>query len=110
MADRFQGLTVQLAHFGKSPEDAVTHYVQHLGLEALRQAKPFVRDLVDQWEKYKKAGQTVTKRYLNEVHWRAMSCQIVFQWKKLEKQFGLTSDSIRSRIGTIEHDFAIKPA
>jgi len=68
MADRFQGLTVQLAHFGKSPEDAVTHYVEHLGLEALRNVKPFIRDLVDQWEIYKKSDQTVTKRYLNEVH------------------------------------------
>jgi integrase len=72
MADRFQGLTVQLAHFGKSPEDAVKHYVEHLGLEALRHVKPFIRDLVDQWEKYKKADQTVTKRYLNEVHSQCM--------------------------------------
>jgi len=68
MADRFQGLTVQLAHFGKTPEDAVKHYVEQLGLEALRQVKPFIRDLVDQWEKYKKSDQTVTRRYLNEVH------------------------------------------
>jgi hypothetical protein len=35
MADRFQGLTVQLAHFGKTPEDAVEHFVQHLSNEAL---------------------------------------------------------------------------
>ena len=76
MADRFQGLTVQLAHFGKSPEDAVKHYVEHLGLEALRHVKPFIRDLVDQWEKYKKADQTVTKRYLNEVHCRVDVCGI----------------------------------
>ena len=67
-ADRFEGLTVQLAHFGKSPEDAVKHYVEHLGLEALRQVKPFIRTLVDEWEKYKKSDQTVTRRYLNEVH------------------------------------------
>ena len=68
LADRFEGLTLQLAHFGKTPEDAVKNYVEQLGLEALRQIKPFIRDLVDQWEKYKKSDQTVTKRYLNEVH------------------------------------------
>lgn len=68
MADRFEDLTVKLADFGKSPEDAVNHYIEHLGREALRQVKPFIRDLVDQWEQYKKSDQEVTHRYLNEVH------------------------------------------
>jgi hypothetical protein len=68
LADRFQGLTVQLAHFGKSPEDAVTHYIQHLGNEALKQAKPFIRDLADSWETFKLADTTLSERYLSEIH------------------------------------------
>jgi integrase len=68
LADRYQGLTVQLAHFGKSPEDAVEHYVQHLGQEALRQVKPFISKLADDWETFKRADKTVTARYLNEIH------------------------------------------
>jgi integrase len=66
LADRFQDLTVQLAHFGKTPEDAVQHYVQHLGKEAARQSLPFIRELVDGWTKYKRADKTVTERYLKE--------------------------------------------
>jgi hypothetical protein len=67
MADRFQGLTVQLAHFGKSPEDAVTHYIQHLGNEALKQSKPFIRDLVEQWEKFKKTDTTLSRKFLVDI-------------------------------------------
>jgi hypothetical protein len=72
MAERYQGLTDKLSPLGRSVEDAVDYYHQHLGQEALRQIKPFIRDLVDQWEKYKKSDQTVTKRYLNEVHSQCM--------------------------------------
>ena len=46
----------------------VAHYVQHLGNEALKQAKPFIRDLTEQWEKFKRADKTVTPRYLYEIH------------------------------------------
>ena len=67
LADRFEGLTVQLAHFGKTPADAVTHYVQHLGNEALKQAKPFIRDLVDDWEKFKKTDTTLSKKFLVDI-------------------------------------------
>ena len=68
LAERFEGLTTKLANFGRTPEEAVEHYVRHLGDETIRQAKPFVRELADQWEKYKRADKTLTKRYLNQVH------------------------------------------
>lgn len=66
MADRFQGLTIQLAHFGKTPEDAVEHYVQHLGNEALKQAKPFISKLVDEWVQYKSADTNLSDKYLTD--------------------------------------------
>jgi len=82
LADRFQGLTEQLAHFGKTPEDAVKHYVEQLGLEALRQVKPFVSKLVDDWMANKRADSTVSKRYLYELSRHAKF--IKNKWGKLK--------------------------
>ena len=67
MADRFEDLTVKLADFGKSPEDAVNHYIEHMGQERLRQVKPFVSKLVDDWMTNKRADTTASKRYLYEL-------------------------------------------
>jgi len=82
LAERFQGLTVQLAHFGKSPEDAVNHYVRHLGDEISKQAKPFIRDLADEWEKFKKADTTLSKKFLVEI--RSYARFIKRQWGDLK--------------------------
>ncbi len=68
LAERFQGLTEKLDLYGRTPEDAVTHYLQHLSDEIAKQKKPFIRDLADEWEKFKCADQTVSKRYLKEIH------------------------------------------
>lgn len=78
LAERFERLTTKLVDFGRTPEDAVEYFTRHLSNEAIRQAKPFVRELADQWEKYKRADKTVTPRYLNEVH-----SQILFIKRKL---------------------------
>src|ERR1035437_820119 len=67
LAERFQGLTEKLAEYGHTPEDAVAHYVRHLGDEMSKQAKPFIRDLADKWVEFKKADTTLTKRFLIEV-------------------------------------------
>jgi integrase len=68
LAERFQGLTEKLGAYGRTPEDAVTHYLQHLGTEVAKQEKPFIRGLADEWEEFKSADQTVSKRYLKEIH------------------------------------------
>jgi hypothetical protein len=67
LADRFQGLADKLADFGKAPEDAVAHYVQILTSEAMKQAKPFVSKLVDEWLIYKRADTTLSHQYLIEM-------------------------------------------
>jgi len=67
LAERFQGLTEKLAVFGQSPEDAVNHFVRHLGNEISKQAKPFVRNLADDWTAFKFADQTLSKRFVNEI-------------------------------------------
>jgi hypothetical protein len=67
LADRFEDLSSKLAEFQKSPEDAVKHYIEHMGQETLRQVKPFVSKLVDEWMTNKRADTTVSKRYLYEL-------------------------------------------
>jgi uncharacterized FAD-dependent dehydrogenase len=67
LADRYQELIEKLAGFGKSPEDAVNHYAGHLGNEIVRQARPYIRDLVDQWEKFKNTDTTLSKKFLVDI-------------------------------------------
>jgi len=43
-AKAYQKLLIQLNAHGKTPEDAVKHYLAHLGSEIIRQAKPFIDD------------------------------------------------------------------
>ena len=43
-------LIERLNPFSKTPEDAVNFYIVYLGNEALKQAKPFIKDLVIKWE------------------------------------------------------------
>ena len=49
----YEKLVERLSSYGKTPENAVDFYITHLGNEVLRQAKPFLNDLVDNWESEK---------------------------------------------------------
>ncbi len=53
MADAYAKLVDRLVPYSKSPEDAVSFYLVHLGTEMSRQAKPPLSELVDKWEKEK---------------------------------------------------------
>ena len=66
-ADAYEKLTKALAPFGKIPEDAVSHYLQFLGQEILRRAKPPLRELVDKWTKFKKTDTTLSQRTVTEI-------------------------------------------
>jgi integrase len=52
-ADAYQSLVDCLAPFNRKPEEAVDYFVKYLGEQKLRQAKPFLRELVDAWENEK---------------------------------------------------------
>lgn len=52
-AEAYQKLVDRLAPIAKTPEQAVDHFLQWHGEEILRQAKPLVRALVDEYEKHK---------------------------------------------------------
>jgi hypothetical protein len=68
MAERYQGLTDKLSPLGRSVEDAVDHYQQYVAQEITKQSKPFIRDLVDQWEKFKNTDTTLSKKFLVDIH------------------------------------------
>ena len=63
----YEKLMAKLSSYGRTPEEAVGHFVVHLGNEVAKHAKPFVRDLVDKWQEFKKADTTLSKRTLTEI-------------------------------------------
>jgi integrase len=67
MADAYAKLIDRLTPYSKTPEEAVGFFLVHLGTEATRQAKPFIRTLVDKWQEFKKADTTLSKRTLTEI-------------------------------------------
>jgi phage-related tail protein len=67
LAERYQGLTDKLSPLGRSVEDSADFYHEHLGQEIIKQAKPFIRDLMDQWEKFKKEDTTLSKKFLMDI-------------------------------------------
>jgi integrase len=68
LAERYQGLTDKLSPLGQSVEYAVEHYQKHVAQEMVKQAKPFIRDLVDEWEKFKKTDTTLSPKFLVDIH------------------------------------------
>lgn len=66
-ASAYEKLMVKLSSYGRTPEEAATHFLNHLGEEVAKQAKPFIRDLVDKWHEFKKADTTLSKRTLTEI-------------------------------------------
>lgn len=52
-AEKYRALVERLAVYGKTPEEAATHYLRHLANEALQGIKPTVEELVDQYQKFK---------------------------------------------------------
>ena len=65
-ADAYQKLVEWLNPHGKTPEDAVDHYVNWLGAEIKRQAKPTVGKLVDEFQAHKLL-EKVDEQYQNEI-------------------------------------------
>jgi integrase len=66
-ADAYTALSEKLNPYGKTPEEAVAHYLKFLGNEVLRQAKPTIRHLVDSWKSFKRADTTLSSKTLVEI-------------------------------------------
>lgn len=68
-ADAYEKLARQLTRYQKTPEDAVTHYLKFLGDQTIRQAKPLLKKLVDDWEAGKLGDKLhpLSKKTRNEV-------------------------------------------
>src|SRR5689334_861202 len=57
LAKAYQILTEKLSTHGKTPEEAVAHYLTFLGNEIIRQAKPVLKGLIEKWETEKLASK-----------------------------------------------------
>jgi hypothetical protein len=79
----YEKLTAKLESYGRTPEEAVGHFLNHLGNEITKQAKPFVRDLVDKWVEFKFKDQTMSEKYKVEI--RSNARFIKRQWGKPPK-------------------------
>jgi integrase len=64
----YENLMAKLESYGRTPEEAVGHFLNHLGNEVTKQAKPFVRDLVEEWAEFKFEDQTMSEKYKVEIH------------------------------------------
>ncbi len=67
LAASYEKLVTKLSGYGRTPEEAVNHFLAHLGNEAAKQAKPFIRDLVDSWKQFKYADSTLSHRTVVEI-------------------------------------------
>lgn len=63
----YEELAAKISAHGKTPEDAVAHYLTHLANDLLRKSKPFIRDLVDQWKVFKGEDTTLSQRTVVEI-------------------------------------------
>ncbi|MBE0546045.1 MAG: site-specific integrase [Verrucomicrobia bacterium] len=78
----YEKLVERLAPHGKTPEDAVDHYVKFLGDEILRQAKPPIRELADKWRDFKLTDTTLSAKTVTEIRFYAR--WIKTQWGDLK--------------------------
>jgi len=92
-ADAYEKLLERLAPFGKSPADAIDFYVKHLGDEILRQAKPTISPLVDEYLKHKFAEHS--GRYRHELETNMRYLKKVFGERRIDD---VSKNEIRQRL------------
>ncbi len=81
-ASSYEKLTTRLSCYGRTPEEAVAHYLGHLGSEIAKQAKPSIRDLVEKWQTYKYEDTTLSKKTVIEI--RSYARFIKSEWCDLK--------------------------
>lgn len=74
-AESYAKLKERLSIFHRTPEEAVSHYIEFLGAELLRQAKPTIGQLIDEYEKFKGLEKR-DEQYQNEIklHCKFIRC------------------------------------
>jgi hypothetical protein len=63
----YETMMAKLAVHGRTPEEAADHFLTHLGNEVVRQAKPLIRVLTDDWKTFKYLDTTLSKKTMIEV-------------------------------------------
>jgi integrase len=63
----YEKLVEQLYPYRRTPEEAVRHFLEYLGNEIAKQAKPSIRELVEKWKEFKDADTELSKRTQTEI-------------------------------------------
>lgn len=66
-ARSYETLATKLAVHGRTPEEAADHFLIHLGSEVVRQAKPLIKVLAEDWKASKYLDTTLSKKTVIEV-------------------------------------------
>jgi integrase len=66
-ASAYEKLIAKLSAYGRTPEEAVGHYVGHLGNEVAKQVKPCIRELAERWEAFKYEDTTLSHKTVIEI-------------------------------------------
>ena len=66
-ASSYEKLMAKLSSYGRMPEEAVSHFLTHLGNEVAKQTKPFIRVLADDWQAFKYADTNLSKKTVVEI-------------------------------------------
>ncbi|MBI1177183.1 tyrosine-type recombinase/integrase [bacterium] len=82
LADKYSALLTRLERHGKTPEEAVEFYVNYLGDELIKSAKPSIRKLVDNWKTFKLEDSTLSQKTKDEI--KMYHKFISWQWGDLK--------------------------
>ena len=77
-AGTYDQLAGKLDGFGMTPEQAIEQFVKIKAEEITTQAKPFIRDLAEQWKEFKYTNKGLSERFQNEI--RTYTRFIKNQW------------------------------
>lgn len=78
----YEKLIGKLASYGRTPEEAVQHYLTHIGNELAKQIKPFIGVLAEDWKAFKNLDTKLSKRTVTEI--RSYCRFIKSRWANLK--------------------------
>jgi integrase len=81
-AESYQKLVDRLKPHGKTPEEAVEHYVGFLGDQIIRQALPSISELAQRWQAFKLTDTTLSPPMVRDI--RSYARFIGWKWGDLK--------------------------
>jgi hypothetical protein len=66
MVKSYEQLAEKVGNYGVSVEEAIDHFMRYKGDEIVRGAKPFIRDLVEQWKTFKNSKTGLSSKFVTD--------------------------------------------